>query len=256
MANRRFASALFDGMRGMDRVWSAAGTVQAALDGELMERAGASGLRSLFIGFETLSGRNLRDCGKSHNLHADYEEAVARLRDLGVMINASFVFGMDDDEPGVFDRTVEWAIKQGVETATFHILTPYPDTPLHARMQREGRILTEDTDLYDTRHAVFQPARMSPQRLEEGYWRAYRDFYAWSSILRAAGAKETLRDQLRHLAYTGAWRKAEPVWDAIIRARMLGFVVPLMEGVMSIGRRSETAREVPVDQPSPALSNR
>lgn len=241
MGNPQFASALFEGMRGMHRVWSAGGTVQAALDDELVQRAAASGMRSLFIGFETLSADNLRGCGKSHNLHANYEEAIARLRALGVMVNASFVFGMDDDDPGVFDRTVEWAIEQGVETATFHILTPYPGTPLHARMQQQGRILTEDTDLYDTRHAVFQPARMSPQRLEEGYWRAYRDFYSWGSIVRAAGAKETLRGQLRHLTYTGAWKKAEPIWDAIIRARMLGFVVPLMEGVMSIGRRGEAA---------------
>ena len=67
------------------------------------------------------------------------------------MVNASFVFGMDDDDETVFDRTVEWAVRQGIETATFHILTPYPGTALHTRMQAEGRITSTDWDA--VRHA-------------------------------------------------------------------------------------------------------
>ncbi|MEA3399968.1 MAG: radical SAM protein [Armatimonadota bacterium] len=246
--NPRFAGELFAGMRGMGRVWSAGGTVQAALTPWLMERAAAAGMRSLFIGFETLAEENLRAQGKHHNLRRDYGEAIRRLQDLGVMVNASFVLGMDADDPEVFDRTVEWAVTQGVETATFHILTPYPGTPLHARLSEQGRITTHDWDLYDTRHAVFRPARMTPAQLEEGYWRAYRDFYRWGSILRGAAAKPTLTGRLRHLAYTGAWKKAERLWDAVIRARMLGLVVPLMEGVMSLGRGSPRPEPEPVPE--------
>ncbi len=248
----RFAAALMDGMRGMGRVWSAGGTVQAALDPRLMDRAAAAGMRSLFIGFETLSEDNLRAQNKHHNLHRSYAEAIARLHDLGAMVNASFVFGMDGDDEGVFGRTVSWAIEQGVETATFHILTPYPGTPLHARMAAQGRITTSDWDLYDTRHAVFEPAGMSTETLEAGYWGAYRDFYRWGSILRSAAAKPELSAQLRHVAYTGAWKKAEPLWDAIIRARLLGVVVPLMERVMGAGRRAVRTLEAPAAEMSRA----
>ena len=56
------------------------------------------------------------------------------------MVNGSFVFGMDDDDADVFDRTVDWAVEQGIETATFHILTPYPGTGLYTRMEAQGRI--------------------------------------------------------------------------------------------------------------------
>lgn len=247
----RFTGALMDGMRGMGRVWSAGGTVQAALTPRLMDQAALAGMRSLFIGFETLRAANLRAANKHHNVHRSYELAIARLRELGVMVNASFVFGMDEDDEGVFERTVAWAIAQGVETATFHVLTPYPGTPLHARMEAAGRITTRDWDLYDTRHAVFQPARMTAEGLEAGYWRAYRDFYRWGSILRSAAAKETLGAQVRHVAYTGAWKKCEPVWDAIIRACLLGLVAPLMERVMSAGRRAAEAREEPVAVTAP-----
>src|ERR671938_1734870 len=130
----RFATALFDGMRGMGRLWQAAGTVTSVLAPNLLEKAVACGLRSLFVGFETLSPTNLREQRKHQNLNRDYNAAIRRLHGLGVMINGSFVFGMDEDDPSVFDRTVDWAVSQGIETATFHILTPYPSTALHQRM--------------------------------------------------------------------------------------------------------------------------
>src|SRR6188474_632360 len=186
--DRRFATALFDGMRGMGRLWQAAGTVNAVLAPNLLESAAEAGLRSLFVGFESLSAANLLEQRKFQNLRRDYPAAVRRLHDLGIMINGSFVFGMDDDDPSVFDRTTDWAIEHGIETATFHVLTPYPGTALHQRLTAEGRITVHDWDRYDTRHAVFRPARMSADDLEQGYRRAYRDFYAWGSIMRGASA--------------------------------------------------------------------
>jgi len=111
----RFAAALFEGMRGMGRLWQAAATVQSVLRPGLLEKAAESGLRSLFVGFETLNPDNLRAQSKHQNLSIDYNVAIRRLHDLGVMINASFVFGMDDDDETVFDRTVAWAVEAGID---------------------------------------------------------------------------------------------------------------------------------------------
>jgi radical SAM superfamily enzyme YgiQ (UPF0313 family) len=187
----------------------------------------------LFVGFETISATNLRDHHKTQNLDKDYSAAIRRLHDLGVMVNASFVFGMDDDDVTVFDRTVEWAVREGVETATFHILTPYPSTGLFQRIEAEGRIAHRDWDRYDTRHAVFRPARMRREELEEGYWRAYRDFYRWSNIARGAVTKPDWTGRARHVAYAGGWKKFEAVWDVLIRARHVAHALPVLEGVLS-----------------------
>jgi radical SAM superfamily enzyme YgiQ (UPF0313 family) len=233
LGNPRFAEALFDGMRGMNRLFQGAATVRTVLETDLVERAARAGLQSLFVGFETLSPANLREQNKPHNLGRDYAAAVARLHDNGVMINGSFVFGMDDDDESVFDRTVEWAIGQGIETATFHIMTPYPGTAAHERVAAQGRILHTDWDLYDTRHAVFAPARMSPETLEAGYWRSYRDFYRWGSILRGARAHTRTIDRLRHAAYASGWKKFEPLWDVVIRAKRMAVMLPVLEGVLS-----------------------
>jgi radical SAM superfamily enzyme YgiQ (UPF0313 family) len=245
-----FAEALFDGMLGMHRLWQAAGTVKGVLEQpRVLEKAVACGLRSLFVGFETVNSDNLHDQRKFQNIGRDYAAAVRRLHDLGVMVNGSFVFGMDHDGPDVFERTVEWAIEQGIETATFHILTPYPDTALHARMEAEGRLLHREWDLYDTRHVVFKPARLTPTDLEAGYWRAYRDFYRWGSILRGAGTKTTLRGGLRHVGYAGGWKKFEPLWDVLIRSRQVLHALPVLEAILTSGSHPERhlvpAREMP-----------
>lgn len=245
----RFAAALFEGMRGMGRVWQAAATVRAVLKSPLLEKAVDCGLRSLFVGFETLNPENLRRQRKTHNLGSGnpYEEAIHRLHALGVMVNGSFVFGMDEDDPSVFERTVAWAIRQGIETATFHILTPYPGTVLHQRIASQGRILTQDWDLYDTRHAVFQPALLTPQELEAGYWNAYRDFYRWSSIFRSASVHPTATGKLRHLAYSAGWKKFEPAWDWVIRVKRLTGFLPLLETILAgSGGRASLGQNEPV----------
>src|SRR5262245_2222182 len=243
--DRRFASALFDGMRGMGRLFQAAATVNAVLAPDLLERAVAAGLRSLFVGFETLNPSNLTEQRKYQNLRRDYTAAIRRLHDLGVMINGSFVFGMDGDEASVLERTVEWGVGKGIGTATLHILTPYPGTALYRRMADQGRLTVRDWDRYDTRHVVFRPARMSADELEHGYWWAYREFYRWRSIARGALAHDDLLAGLRHAAYAAGWKKFEPLWDAVIRARRASAMLPVLEAILSeFGRRSPGTRVV------------
>jgi len=260
-------------MRGMGRLWQAAGTVNSIMTPGLLEKAAACGLRSLFVGFETISAENLAEQRKFQNLRRgfrtrnqgpfqlpaqsqdqnqndlaagaqtnggmrDYGAVIRRLHDNGVMVNGSFVFGMDHDDESVFERTVEWAVQQGIEPATFHILTPYPSTALYGRMAAANRLAHSRWDLYDTRHCVFKPAKMTPQQLEDGYWRAYKDFYRWGAILRGAWSKPELLPRLRHLAYATGWKKFEFLWNLIIRAKQVTRMLPLLETILDeFGRK-------------------
>jgi radical SAM superfamily enzyme YgiQ (UPF0313 family) len=252
--DRRFAEALFEGMRGMGRLFQGAATVDSILRGDLVERAAAAGLRSLFVGFETLTPGNLAHSNKRQNLGRDYSAVTSRLHDLGIMINGSFVFGMDDDGEDVFRRTVDWAIEQGITTATFHIQTPYPGTRLFARTEAAGRLLTRDWDRYDTRHVVYRPARLTPEALKTGYDWAYREFYRWSSIAKASLAHGTLKHQAKHFFYAAGWKKFEPLWDMVIRAKQLGAMTPVLEGVLSKVTRADQNYRAHSGMPSVATS--
>ena len=133
----------------------------------------------------------------------------------------------------MFRRTVDWAIESGITTATFHIQTPYPWTKLYARMDAEQRLTTTNWDLYDTRHVVYQPARLKPDVLKNGYDWAYREFYRWSSIARASRSHGSLKHQAKHFFYAAGWKKFEAAWNLVIRGRQLRQMTPVLEAVLS-----------------------
>jgi radical SAM superfamily enzyme YgiQ (UPF0313 family) len=242
LGNERFASALFEGMRGMNRVFQAASTVDAILRGNLIDKAANAGLRSLFVGFETFSSVNLHQSNKKQNLRNDYTSAVNRLHRLGIMINGSFVFGLDDDGEDVFQRTVDWGVQHGLTTATYHILTPYPGTKLFADMEQQNRIIHKQWDLYDTRHAVFKTKNISEDGLEKGYHWAYREFYKWSNIIEASFQHSALKHQLKHFLYTAGWKKFEPLWNFMIKTEGLNKMLPLLESLLSKVKYNRDAR--------------
>lgn len=233
LGHQRFATSLFDGMKGMNRVFQGASTIDAILRGDLIESAAAAGMRSVFVGFETLSRNNLVQSNKRQNIGHNYEEAIRRLHSLGIMINGSFVFGLDDDDADVFKRTVDWAVKNSLTTCTFHILTPYPGTRLFKEMEARGRILHHNWDLYDTRQVVYKTAGLSAGELKKGYDYAYRSFYSWSNITKASLGHDSLKHKIKHFAYAGGWKKFEPMWNFMIKTQGLNKMLPLLEAILS-----------------------
>lgn len=243
LGNPKLAAELFEGMRGMNRVFQGAATVKSILEGDLIEKAAKAGLRSLFVGYESFSTENLKQSNKSQNLKVDYERATQRLHDLGIMINGSFVFGLDNDDADVFRRTVDWGVKNAITTATYHILTPYPGTRLYDSMVKSGRIITNDWDLYDTRHIVYKTKGLSASTLENGYWWAYREFYRWDNIFKSSFSHDTFKHQMKHLFYTGGWKKFEELWNVIINVGGLQRMLPLLELLLSEIKSEETTKQ-------------
>jgi len=233
LGNAKFAAELFDGMKGMNRVFQGAATVDSILRGNLIEKAAEAGLRSLFVGFETFSPENLKQSNKKQNLEKDYIKAVNRLHSLGIMINGSFVFGLDEDHPDVFKRTVDWGVKNSITTSTYHILTPYPGTKLFTDLEQQNRIITRNWDLYDTRNVVYETKNISAAELKQGYDWAYKEFYSWSNIFEASMLHESHKHKLKHLLYAGGWKKFEPLWNFLIKTKSLNNMLPLLESILS-----------------------
>jgi len=249
LGDRKFASELFEGMKGMKRVFQGAATVDSILRGDLIEKAGTAGLRSIFVGFETFSPENLKQSNKKQNLKRNYEEAVKRLHSLGIMINGSFIFGLDEDNKDVFRRTVEWGIENAITTSTYHILTPYPGTQLFKNMQREKRLLTLNWDLYDTRHVVFQTTHLTASQLKQGYDWAYKEFYKWTNIIKSSTRHDHIKHMLKHFFYTGGWKKFEPVWNFLIKTRNLNNMLPLLEAILSKVKNINSSKVMDIPEP-------
>jgi radical SAM superfamily enzyme YgiQ (UPF0313 family) len=164
--------------------WHTAVSADIGRHDHLLDQMAASGCKSLFIGFETLNGKNLAESHKGQNRIEEYSRTISKIHRRGMMVNASLVFGFDSDGPDVFPRTLEWLAEQKIETMTAHILTPYPGTKLYRRMLEENRILDFDLCHYNTSRAVFRPKGMTAEELERGYLRMYSEFYSWRRILQ------------------------------------------------------------------------
>lgn len=184
VSNRAHARELFARIADLKLKWFGQASVNIARDEEVLRLAQQSGCTALFIGFETLSDECLASVGKRFNRPGEYLEVVRKIHDHGIGIDGSFVFGFDEDDEGVFDRTLEFVLKAKLEIAYFSILTPYPGTRLYRRLVAEDRLLTRDWDYYDANHVVFRPKRLAPHRLLAGYEQVMKEFYSFPSILK------------------------------------------------------------------------
>jgi radical SAM superfamily enzyme YgiQ (UPF0313 family) len=229
LANRRHARGLFDVLRGSGIVWQAAASLDVTRDTGYLDEAYEAGCRGLFVGFESISPENMRGNNKAANATTNYLDACRRFHDSGIMINGSFVFGFDCDGPDVFERTVEFAIEGKILTATFHVLTPLPGTRAFERLDSDGRILHRKWEYYDTDHAVFRPRHMTPEQLESGHKRAYREFLTYGSIFRRSRG---LPGTAKRLAYNIGWMKVDPLWTAIVRLGLMPFASRIFNRVL------------------------
>lgn len=221
---RRLCAAL----RPLEIIWSAAVTIDVTDDVSLVREMALSGCTGVFVGLESLSGVNLDAAGKRTPRPQDYARRVRILHDHGIQVNGSFVLGFDGDSPEVFEGTIDWIEQQRLECATFHVLTPYPGTPLFRRMEAEGRLLHRNWDLYDTAHVVFRPLRMSVEQLEEGYAWCYRRLFSHGSIWRRRPVDWHAVPSYLGMSYL--YKRSNSLWRLLIRHRWTSRVWrPLVE---------------------------
>jgi len=183
---KKYAKELFTALAPLKRTWGGQTDLTIAKDEELLRLYAKSGGKYAFIGFESLSEKNLAKMNKSWNSPRSYRQAIKKFHRAGISILGSFIFGLDDDDPDVFERTVDFIRESRLDAAQFHILTPFPGTRLYDRMEADGRITNRDWDRYHTGEVVFQPAGMTAEQLQQGYWRAFRKTYRLDRTLARA----------------------------------------------------------------------
>ena len=223
-----YLRALCRALRPLEIIWSAALTIDVTDDPSLVREMALAGCTGVFIGFESLNSGNLEAARKRTPAPEDYARRVALLHEHGIQVNGSFVLGFDHDGPDVFEKTVAWIEANRLECATFHILTPYPETPLFAELEGAGRIVHRDWRLYDTAHVVFEPARMTAEQLLAGYEWCYRRLFSHASIWRRR--PRDWRAVLPYLAMSYLYKRSNLIWHLLIRYRLTALIWrPLIE---------------------------
>jgi radical SAM superfamily enzyme YgiQ (UPF0313 family) len=218
-SNRTYLAELCRALRPLNKIWSAAVSIDVTDDPALIRLMALAGCTGVFVGFESLTDENLADAKKKTPKAADYSRRVRMFHENGIQVNGSFVLGFDHDRHDVFSRTADWIEENRLECATFHILTPYPATPLFRQMEAEGRLLHRDWSLYDTAHAVFRPRNMSPEELEEGYAWMYQRLFSHASIWRRRPAD--WRAVPPYLAMSYLYKRSNRFWRLLIKHHLV-----------------------------------
>jgi radical SAM superfamily enzyme YgiQ (UPF0313 family) len=174
-----YAKVLFRALAPHRKWWSSQASIHAANDEEFLRLAARSGCKQLFIGLESIYQASVNDVSKGFNHVDDYAQVIERIHSHGIAVQAGIVFGFDHDTDAVFDQTVDFLEKTGVQNATFNILTPFPGTRLYKSLVAQGRILTREWSKYNGRSdVIFRPHQLSPEVLLNGYRNANRRFYS------------------------------------------------------------------------------
>jgi radical SAM superfamily enzyme YgiQ (UPF0313 family) len=182
--DRRFCLDLISLLKEFDLLWYGHAPVSVSFDQQLLRGFSESGCIALNIGFESFSTKNLRTMGKGFNQPSRYAEAVKRIHDQGIGIMGTFIVGLDDDDPGVFQRIIDFCIDNKLDWALTFIMAPYPGTKSFLRLEKEGRIFSRDWEKYDSLNAVYQPLLMSVEELEKGMRRVWKEVFSLSSIYK------------------------------------------------------------------------
>jgi radical SAM superfamily enzyme YgiQ (UPF0313 family) len=191
IADIPYAKELFTALIPLKIRWGGLATTTIAWDKELLDLAARSGCRGLLIGFESLNQESLKETKKGFNMKRSYHEVVHEIRDRGIAIMGCFVFGFDHDTLHTFDETVDFVMDSKMDLPRYAIAVPFPNTGLYKRLKKEGRITTENWELYDGQHVVYEPRHMSAAELLENTRRAWKKTYSYSSIWKRLSGSRT-----------------------------------------------------------------
>ncbi|MEK6549386.1 MAG: radical SAM protein, partial [Nitrospirota bacterium] len=181
-SNRAYCRELWAALKPLNIKWGCQSTLFLGDDAEMVKLAAESGCVSVFVGLESIFEESLGETHKPFNKVKKFEEEIKMFHDHGIMVNPGIVFGFDNDDESVFERTVEFLVKNHCELAYFNVLTPLPGTPLQARYEAAGRIFDRNWAHYDGKHVTFRPTRMTPEQLQEGFYWAQHQFYSLPNI--------------------------------------------------------------------------
>ena len=182
---RAHAMKLMEAMIPLKLRWSALWTSFLCYDDEYMDLAQRSGLLHVNMGLESIDRDTLKGMNKKFNKVEKYDLMLENLRKRGISYSLNFIFGWDNETPGVFSATLNFLEERKVPVAYFNILCPEIGTMFYEKMKEQDRILRlEDIGRFPGEFCHIKPKNFTAEELESNVQDLYLKFYSWKSMLQ------------------------------------------------------------------------
>lgn len=171
---------------GAELSWVGQISANLLRDEELLDLIAASGGKWIFIGMESLDPANLASVNKSFSKPADYDRVLRSLAKRRIYAITSFIFGLDNDTPGVGERTLSQIREWPPGLPVFGQITPFPATPLYTRLEKEGRLTRPKHWLeFAPFRMAHTPLKISIDEVQDEVRYAWENSYSPAAIERA-----------------------------------------------------------------------
>ncbi len=215
VGNPSYAKQLFRQMIPLKKQWTSISSIAIGADPELLELAARSGCKGIYIGFETLSEKTLKEMNKKHNLNKNYKEIIKRVKASGIVLTGGFLVGFDNDTPDTFKQIVDFVADTDIDICQYYIVVPWPKTRFYDQLRKEGRLIhpTWWLEEFYSQQVLYRPARMSAEQLVEGFIYMTEETYRLGKMLpRLFGLKSlgALKRSLKEI-------NNQPLWPQVVQ---------------------------------------
>lgn len=183
--NPKYSKQLFKSMKEVNKKFDCFGNINTlARDDEFLQLACEAGVVKWYLGVESISQANIDQAGKGTNKVDNYAKAIQKIKDHNMQVTGFFIFGLDHDTLDIFDHTLQAIFDWGLDEASFSIITPYPGTRLFERLEKEGRIISNDWSRYEEGKINIKPKLMTEKELLDGTRRISLEFFSMKNCIK------------------------------------------------------------------------
>ncbi len=181
-SNPKYLRELCEKIKPLKMKWASQCAIHLAKNAELLRIVRDSGCDLMSFGVESISQEAIDSFDKPWLKAAEHEKNMKILSESGIVVSTEMIVGTDFDTEKSIRETYEFIYRNRVPIPRFYILTPIPGTDLHNQLKKEGRMLTDDLNLFDGTRCVHIPKKIEPEKLTEMYWWLNKNVFSLKSI--------------------------------------------------------------------------
>lgn len=185
--NKKYAHELMKRLKPLGISWACMASIDVADDGGLLKEMADSGCFNILIGFESLNHKSLDETHKDHNRGGEkFVDAIRKIHNFGIQINASFIVGFDNDTIEEFDRIFDFSIRTSMANVNLHLLAAPPGTELFARLKQQGRLFKVSENTGVGFFPMIHYYNIGQMELFDKYMDTVNRLYSFDTILKKA----------------------------------------------------------------------